>query len=58
MSDGQRSPADEGRIVVSGLTKQYRTVRAVDDLSFTVAPGRVTGPQRVNPTSSCLPYLP
>jgi ABC-2 type transport system ATP-binding protein len=43
MSDGQRSPADEGRIVVSGLTKQYRTVRAVDDLSFTVAPGRVTG---------------
>ncbi|MEU4568091.1 ABC transporter ATP-binding protein [Micromonospora sp. NPDC023956] len=43
MSDGQRSPADRGRIVVSGLTKQYRTVRAVDDLSFTVQPGRVTG---------------
>ncbi len=33
----------DGRIVVSGLTKQYRTVTAVDDLSFTVEPGRVTG---------------
>ncbi|MEV0330008.1 ATP-binding cassette domain-containing protein [Micromonospora echinospora] len=43
MSDGQPSPADQGRIVVSGLTKQYRTVRAVDNLSFTVQPGRVTG---------------
>ncbi|HWG98873.1 MAG TPA: ABC transporter ATP-binding protein [Pilimelia sp.] len=32
-----------GRITVSGLTKQYRTVRAVDNLSFTVEPGRVTG---------------
>ncbi|MDP9820087.1 ABC transporter ATP-binding protein [Spirilliplanes yamanashiensis] len=32
-----------GEIVVSGLTKQYRGVRAVDDLSFTVRPGRVTG---------------
>jgi ABC-2 type transport system ATP-binding protein len=30
-------------IVVSGLTKQYRKVRAVDNLSFTVSPGRVTG---------------
>jgi ABC-2 type transport system ATP-binding protein len=39
---GGRSMSD-GQIVVSGLTKQYRTVRAVDDLSFTVAPGRVTG---------------
>lgn len=35
--------SDDGRIVVSGLTKQYRKVRAVDDLSFTVQPGRVTG---------------
>jgi ABC-2 type transport system ATP-binding protein len=43
MSDGQRSPADDGRIMVSGLTKQYRNVRAVDNLSFTVQPGRVTG---------------
>ena len=34
--------ADNG-IVVSGLTKLYRSVRAVDDLSFTVSPGRVTG---------------
>jgi ABC-2 type transport system ATP-binding protein len=34
--------ADDG-IVVSGLTKVYKNVRAVDDLSFTVTPGRVTG---------------
>jgi ABC-2 type transport system ATP-binding protein len=33
----------DGRIAVSGLAKQYKTVRAVDDLSFTVEPGRVTG---------------
>ena len=33
----------DGQIVVSGLTKQYPKVRAVDDLSFTVEPGRVTG---------------
>jgi ABC-2 type transport system ATP-binding protein len=33
----------EGEIVVSRLTKHYRAVRAVDDLSFTVRPGRVTG---------------
>jgi ABC-2 type transport system ATP-binding protein len=32
-----------GEIIVSGLTKQYKQVRAVDDLSFTVTPGRVTG---------------
>jgi ABC-2 type transport system ATP-binding protein len=32
-----------GGIVVSGLTKTYGNVRAVDDLSFTVEPGRVTG---------------
>jgi ABC-2 type transport system ATP-binding protein len=30
-------------IVVSNLTKQYGALRAVDDLSFTVRPGRVTG---------------
>lgn len=30
-------------IEVSGLTKQYQNVRAVDDLSFSVEPGRVTG---------------
>jgi ABC-2 type transport system ATP-binding protein len=33
----------QGRIDVRGLTKEYRGVRAVDDLSFTVEPGRVTG---------------
>src|ERR1700693_2522916 len=33
----------QGRIDVCGLTKAYRGLRAVDDLSFTVAPGRVTG---------------
>jgi ABC-2 type transport system ATP-binding protein len=32
-----------GQIIVSGLTKQYKNVRAVDNLSFTVQPGRVTG---------------
>lgn len=30
-------------IVVTGLTKRYRRVTAVDNLSFTVTPGRVTG---------------
>ena len=44
MSNGQTGPAARnGRIVVSGLTKHYRNVRAVDNLSFTVEPGRVTG---------------
>lgn len=33
----------DSQIVVSHLTKQYRKVRAVDDLSFEVEPGRVTG---------------
>src|SRR5688572_29729487 len=33
----------DGQIVVSGLTKQYKRVRAVDNLSFEVQPGRVTG---------------
>jgi ABC-2 type transport system ATP-binding protein len=33
----------DGQIVVSDLTKIYKTVRAVDHLSFTVEPGRVTG---------------
>ncbi|MEH1168586.1 ATP-binding cassette domain-containing protein [Micromonospora sp. CPCC 205539] len=43
MTDGQPSPTIDGQIVVSGLTKQYKSVRAVNNLSFTVAPGRVTG---------------
>ncbi len=30
-------------LAVDGLTKQFGPVRAVDDLSFTVAPGKVTG---------------
>ena len=34
---------EEGRIVVAGLTKTYGTLRAVDDLSFTVEPGTITG---------------
>ena len=34
---------DDGRIVVTGLTKQYPRLTAVNDLSFTVEPGRVTG---------------
>ena len=33
----------DGRIVVSGLTKEYRSIKAVDNLSFVVEPGRVTG---------------
>ena len=33
----------DGQIVVSHLTKVYKSVRAVDDLSFSVEPGRVTG---------------
>ena len=41
MTGGKASSA--GRIVASGLTKEYRGVTAVDDLSFTVEPGRVTG---------------
>lgn len=33
----------DGRIVVSGLTKVFGTVKAVDELSFTVEPGSITG---------------
>ncbi|GAA2523544.1 ABC transporter ATP-binding protein [Pilimelia columellifera subsp. columellifera] len=33
----------DNRIVVSGLSKNFGSVRAVQDLSFTVEPGRVTG---------------
>lgn len=35
--------AGTGEITVSHLTKHYKKLRAVDDLSFTVRPGRVTG---------------
>jgi ABC-2 type transport system ATP-binding protein len=44
--EGRAIPEGEtgwGRIVVSGLTKQYPGVTAVDSLSFAVEPGRVTG---------------
>jgi ABC-2 type transport system ATP-binding protein len=44
--EGRAIPEEEiwrGRIVVSGLTKQYPGVTAVDGLSFAVEPGRVTG---------------
>jgi ABC-2 type transport system ATP-binding protein len=34
---------DPGRVVVSGLSKTFGAVTAVDDLSFTVEPGMVTG---------------
>ncbi len=33
----------DGRIVVAGLSKSFGSVKAVDDLSFTVEPGSVTG---------------
>ncbi|NLF05345.1 MAG: ABC transporter ATP-binding protein [Actinomycetales bacterium] len=33
----------DGVVEVRGLTKNFGAVRAVDDLSFTVQPGRVTG---------------
>ncbi|GAA3396265.1 ABC transporter ATP-binding protein [Cryptosporangium minutisporangium] len=36
-------PHHPGRIVVSNLTKRFGAIRAVDDLSFTVEPGTVTG---------------
>ena len=35
--------SDAGRIDVAGLTKSFGAVRAVDDLTFTVEPGSVTG---------------
>jgi ABC-2 type transport system ATP-binding protein len=34
---------ETGRIVVASVTKTFGAVRAVQDLSFTVEPGRVTG---------------
>ena len=34
---------DAGTIEVAGLTKRFGPVTAVDDLSFTVRPGHVTG---------------
>src|SRR3712207_3313333 len=37
------APAGDEGIVVRNLTKQYKQLRAVDDLSFAVRSGRVTG---------------
>ena len=37
------APRPDGVIAVDHLTKAFGAVRAVDDLSFTVLPGRVTG---------------
>jgi ABC-2 type transport system ATP-binding protein len=42
-SPSSGSSASSGRIVVSNLTKVFGQVRAVDNLSFTVEPGSVTG---------------
>jgi ABC-2 type transport system ATP-binding protein len=39
----QDRDVSENEIVVQGLVKQFRKVRAVDGLSFTVRPGVVTG---------------
>src|SRR6201994_310643 len=36
-------PAGSAAIAVSRLVKQYKTVRAVDDLSFAIARGSITG---------------
>lgn len=38
-----RERLSRGRIVVCGLTKEYRGSKAVDGLSFAAEPGRVTG---------------
>ncbi|MGW3493900.1 ABC transporter ATP-binding protein [Streptomyces sp. NPDC001020] len=40
---GEGPNSESGVIEVKGLTKRYRDVVVVDDLSFTVAPRRVTG---------------
>ena len=42
MAGGQVAVAD-GQIAVTRLSKQYRKLRAFDDVSFNVEPGRVTG---------------
>jgi ABC-2 type transport system ATP-binding protein len=44
MDEADHGHATHERVVeVRGLTKRFGTVTAVDDLSFTVQPGRVTG---------------
>jgi ABC-2 type transport system ATP-binding protein len=43
ISSGRSTALDPVRVDVNGLTKTFGSVRAVDDLSFTVEPGQVTG---------------
>jgi ABC-2 type transport system ATP-binding protein len=43
ISSGISAAVDPVRVDVNGLTKNFGSVRAVDDLSFTVEPGQVTG---------------
>ena len=43
ISSGSSAAVDPVRVDVSGLSKTFGSVRAVDDLSFTVEPGQVTG---------------
>jgi ABC-2 type transport system ATP-binding protein len=42
-TDARRKTGDEIVIVVDGVTKRYKETVAVDDLSFEVRPGQVTG---------------
>jgi ABC-2 type transport system ATP-binding protein len=39
----EQNATTDGVIVIDHLVKAFGSVRAVDDLSFTVHPGRVTG---------------
>jgi ABC-type uncharacterized transport system ATPase subunit len=39
----EQNATTDGVIVIDHLVKTFGSVRAVDDLSFTVHPGRVTG---------------
>jgi ABC-2 type transport system ATP-binding protein len=43
LSAADRVDPGDGRVAVEGLSKRFGAVVAVDDLSFTVEPGRVTG---------------
>jgi ABC-2 type transport system ATP-binding protein len=43
VQSGTMTGADDRVVSVQGLTKRFGSVTAVDDLSFTVQPGRVTG---------------
>jgi len=43
MRRGAEVVQPDGTVAVSGLSKQFGSVKAVDDLTFTVAPGTITG---------------